>query len=575
MGPPENPVGFASADLLELALLALLIAGFLIWSPAARRRFVTFAAKTKWCMALLFLLPIALRLLLLPSHPAPTPDIYDEFSHLLLADTLLHLRLANPPHALHQFFETFFVLQEPTYSSIYSLGQGSMLALGRLLSSSAWTGVLICVGLFCSLCYWMLRAWVPPAWALAGSMLAVIEFGALNLWTNCYWGGALAAAAGCLVFGAMPRLIQNWRKRDAALLGLGAGIHCITRQFESTLLLLCIVLFFIPLFRRREELRRFAKLIPYAIATAAPFVILILLQNRAVTHDWLELPEQLSQYQYGVPTSLTFQPVPAPHVPLTPQQQLDYKAQTLGHGLEPDSLSRFFLRLEFRVRYYRFFFLPALYIALIAFLFALTHRRLLYVIAVLAIFALGTNLFPYLLPHYLAAVTCLFVLVVTIGIRRLSRFHVHNFAAGVEAAKIIALLCIAHFLLWYGSHLFENSALAAEFEPYETWDVINHGDPHGRTAINQQLAAIPGKLVVLVQYSAHHIFQNEWVWNSADIDRSRVIWARDLGPAENSKLKDYYPDREFLLLQPDLQPPKLDRYSPEQKPSTSVFENVR
>ena len=432
---PENPLGFAPADLLELALLGFIIAGFLLLSAAAQRRFTSFAANTKWCMAVLFVLPIALRLLLLPNHPAPTPDIYDEFSHLFLADTLLHLRLANPPHPLHQFFETFFVLQQPTYSSIYSLGQGSMLALGRLLSGSAWTGVLISVGLFCGLCYWMLRAWLAPEWALAGGLLAVIEFGPLNLWTNCYWGGALPAAAGCLVFGALPRLVQSWRKRDAALLGIGVGTHCITRQFESTLLLVCILLFFVPLLRNRVELKKLGRLIPYAIATAAPFLILILLQNKAVTHDWLELPEQLSQYQYGVPTSLTFQPVPVPHVSLTPQQQLDYKAQMLGHGLEPDSLSRFLLRLEFRVRYYRFFFLPAPYISLVAFLFSLRDGRFVYVVGVLAIFALGTNLFPYLLPHYLAAVTCLFVLLAMIGIEHISRIRIHNFAAGAKPQK--------------------------------------------------------------------------------------------------------------------------------------------
>ena len=59
---------------------------------------------------------------------------------------------------------------------------------------------------FCGLCYWMLRGWVTPGWALIGRILAVFEFGPLNQWTNNYWGGALSAAAGCLVFGALPRL---------------------------------------------------------------------------------------------------------------------------------------------------------------------------------------------------------------------------------------------------------------------------------------------------------------------------------------------------------------------------------
>ncbi len=42
------------------------------------------------------------------------------------------------------------------------------------------------------------------SWALLGGALAVMEFGPLNQWTNNYWGGSLSAAAGCLVFGALP-----------------------------------------------------------------------------------------------------------------------------------------------------------------------------------------------------------------------------------------------------------------------------------------------------------------------------------------------------------------------------------
>ncbi len=50
----------------------------------------------------------------------------------------------------------------------------------------------------------------------------------------------------------------------------------------------------------------------------------------------------------------------------------------------------------------------------------------------------------------------------------------------------------------------------------------------------------------------------EWVYNGADIDASRVVWARDLG-AENKKLLRYYPDRTAWLLEPDSRPPRLMR----------------
>jgi hypothetical protein len=52
------------------------------------------------------------------------------------------------------------------------------------------------------------------------------------------------------------------------------------------------------------------------------------------------------------------------------------------------------------------------------------------------------------------------------------------------------------------------------------------------------------------------------VWNDADIDTARIVWARDLGPSENEKLRAYYPDRTALLLEPDDRRPTLSPYSP-------------
>src|SRR5450631_516187 len=124
LSPIHNPIGFGAADALELTLAALLVLAALLGRQWIEPYFRQFAKKTGWCMLLLAALPVALRLLLLSHHPVPTPDVYDEFSHLLAADTLRHFRLANPSHALPQFFETFFVLQRPTYSSIYPIGQG-------------------------------------------------------------------------------------------------------------------------------------------------------------------------------------------------------------------------------------------------------------------------------------------------------------------------------------------------------------------------------------------------------------------------------------------------------------------
>ena len=293
--PNPNPIGFGPADFLELGLAALMILVAATWRPWLGPRFERLARRKVVCLILLAATPVALRLLLLPHHPVPTPDVYDEFSHLLVADTLRHFRLANPPHALPQFFETFFTFQQPTYSSIYSLGQGLIMAIGWNLFGLPWGGVLLATAAFCSLTYWMLRGWTTPGWALAGGVLAVIEFGPLCQWANSYWGGALAATAGCLVFGALPRLRQSARARDGALLGLGLALHLLVRQFESVFLFLVVGLFFLP--ELRGALRARVWIRPAAVTTLAlaPAVLLTLAQNQAVTGSCTTLPEQLSQ----------------------------------------------------------------------------------------------------------------------------------------------------------------------------------------------------------------------------------------------------------------------------------------
>jgi len=543
--PPNSPVGFAPADWVLLLLTAIFLLGAFVWRPAVQRVFHLLAERKRACLLVFFIAPILLRLLLLPNHPVPVPDIYDEFSHLLLADTLLHGRLANPPHPLHQFFETFFVLQQPTYSSIYPCGLGLVLAFGRLVSGIPWTGMLLVSGALCAGCYWMLRGWVTPAWAFLGGVFAVIQFGPLCQWTNSYWGGSLAATGGCLVFGALPRLREQGRVRDAILLGTGFGIHMLSRQFESVFLLLAVALFLLP---------RPPRALVFAALPVLPIIVLILFQNHAVTHSWTTLPEQLSQYQYGVPASLTIEPNPAPHVPLTTQQELDYQAQALMHGPGGDSLVNFMLRLEYRVRLYRFFFLPPLYIALVAFLFSLRNANMRRVALTLAIFAAGTNLFPYLLDHYLAAVTCLFILVSIVGLQQLNRVKI-----GQEITLVLTVLCLAEFAGWYTLHLFETPEVYPILQ-FETWDSINHQNPQRRIEVARRLAKINGPLLVFVRYSARHIYQDEWVWNQADIDGSRIVFARDLGADEDQKLIQYYPSRRVLLLDPDVAIPQLSEY---------------
>ena len=71
---------------------------------------------------------------------------------------------------------------------------------------------------------------------------------------------------------------------------------------------------------------------------AMPAIAITLLQNKQVTGRWTVVPEMLSQYQYGVPAGLTFQPDPVPHRELTPQQEMGYKMQLSFRGAGPDTV---------------------------------------------------------------------------------------------------------------------------------------------------------------------------------------------------------------------------------------------
>lgn len=62
------------------------------------------------------------------------------------------------------------------------------------------------------------------------------------------------------------------------------------------------------------------------------------------------------------------------------------------------------------------------------------------------------------------------------------------------------------------------------------------------------LSKQPGQHLVLVRYGPHHNIHYEWVYNDADIDRSRIVWARSIPNGKNAELLRYYPRRQVWEL---------------------------
>jgi hypothetical protein len=165
----------------------------------------------------------------------PSPRIHDEFSNLLLADTLAHGRLANPTHPLWEHFESFHIIHRPTYASKYQPGQGAFLAFGRAVSGRPIVGAWVSLGLAAAALYWMLTAWLPRSWAFLGALLTFSRPGVVAWWGDSYWGGAVPALGGALAYGGAVRLWRETRIRDALAVGVGLILLGVSRPYEGAI----------------------------------------------------------------------------------------------------------------------------------------------------------------------------------------------------------------------------------------------------------------------------------------------------------------------------------------------------
>jgi hypothetical protein len=64
----------------------------------------------------------------------------------------------------------------------------------------------------------------------------------------------------------------------------------------------------------------------------------------------------------------------------------------------------------------------------------------------------------------------------------------------------------------------------------------------------------------MVRYGGGHNLHDEWVYNGAEIDNAKVLWARELDPTQNAKLFAYFKDRRIWLVEPDADNTELIPY---------------
>jgi hypothetical protein len=84
-----------------------------------------------------------------------------------------------------------------------------------------------------------------------------------------------------------------------------------------------------------------------------------------------------------------------------------------------------------------------------------------------------------------------------------------------------------------------------------------------------ELSKTPGKHLVVVSYEPDHNLHDEWVYNGAEIDTAKVLWARDIDPIQNAKLFAYFKDRHIWFVYPDRDNSELIPYQPPESTTVS------
>ncbi len=74
---------------------------------------------------------------------------------------------------------------------------------------------------------------------------------------------------------------------------------------------------------------------------------------------------------------------------------------------------------------------------------------------------------------------------------------------------------------------------------------------NARAEMMRKLIGMGGRHLVVVRYAAGHDPAHEWVYNAADIEKSPIVWAREMDAVRNAKLVDYFADRRIWLLYVD------------------------
>jgi hypothetical protein len=471
------------------------------------------------------------------------PLMHDEFAYLLQARMLAGGHLWLPSHPLAGFFETFFVFVRPVYSSIYFPGTSMLNLPGIWLGLPEWLIPLLIASAIAALLYLIVTEMCDGVAGLLAVLLllGLSTFRGLSIMVMSHSAMTLLGLA--LVFAWL-----RWRTRRspwwALAIGALAGWAAITRPADALAFALAVGVGMLLDLRHTPRRRDWLLTPLLIILAAAPFLVLQLAFDRGVTGRWLYSPYQmyLDREQPGTQFSFTVHPpgpeaAPSSSLPEKHLYYTDFLAPEIQRYQQDGPLGIWF---DHRSSWLASGLAchPALLALVPVGLLGLTDRRRRALAATVLLLLLLYSFNPVFLEWYTLPWTAGVILLIVLGIERLAALSPPQMRAAVGAALTVAVATIALVQLILAPSPGGEGLHAPVLEALHRYE----SQPHAWREV------LLFNLNDEVNAHVDPVFNIGTAWP----DDAQIVHARDLGPARDRELLEYYarhqPDRRIVTL---------------------------
>jgi hypothetical protein len=425
--------------------------------------------------------------------------------------------------------------------------------------------------------------------------------------------------------GALPRILEFRRSRDAVIFGLGTGILATSRPFEG--FIFCIPLMAALLWwtlRREDPVRKsYAKRVLLPVAAILVCIVgFVAYYSSRVTGSPIVFPHFIEQRIYITTPVFLWQRAKPPRTYTNPQFEDFYN--NFMPSLYQTGWDSAVGQLEWKAaEFWQFFLGPALSIPFLALPWLLGDRYVRLLVLQLALSAIGLWVVVFYHAHYAAPIAAALYLLLMQCMRQMRGWRFGGRAIGVGLTRLVVLFSVlvgpvyfAHTISfesnsifdWFHSRfalvlaatvfalvivrlvsirtvpsgrpswaissiefvlvvliLLQACVIERNLHP-EDYPVVDDLNESFRKPVEQHLAATPGQHLVLVRYSKDHNSGEEYVYNDADIDHAKTVWAREIPGMDLTPLLTYFRNRGVWLFEPDEDNERVSPYPPRSTP---------